>query len=174
MKIQERLFTVNNKKQHKECLISITYVIEKSQALQVLLLQPVADITNCSGGTKEITIPRYMTIEEAIAENPDADVLVNFASERSCAESTMDALNTDNIRTIIMIAEGVPQRDVRKIAKIAKEKRKWIIGPATVGGIKPGCFKIGNAAGTVDNIKDTKIIQTGFCGFRFCIRRTFK
>jgi len=73
-------------------------------------------------GTKEITIPRYMTIEEAIAENPDADVLVNFASERSCAESTMDALNTDNIRTIIMIAEGVPQRDVRKIAKIAKEK----------------------------------------------------
>ena len=116
-------------------------------------------------GTKEITIPRYMTIEEAIAENPDADVLVNFASERSCAESTMDALNTDNIRTIIMIAEGVPQRDVRKIAKIAKEKRKWIIGPATVGGIKPGCFKIGNAAGTVDNIKDTKLYRPGSVGF---------
>ena len=116
-------------------------------------------------GTKEITIPRYMTIEEAIAENPDADVLVNFASERSCAESTMDALNTDNIRTIIMIAEGVPQRDVRKIAKIAKEKRKWIIGPATVGGIKPGCFKIGNAAGTVENIRDTKLYRPGSVGF---------
>lgn len=116
-------------------------------------------------GTKEITIPRYMTIEEAIAENPDADVLVNFASERSCAESTMDALNTDNIRTIIMIAEGVPQRDVRKIAKIAKEKGKWVIGPATVGGIKPGCFKIGNAAGTVDNIKDTKLYRPGSVGF---------
>ncbi len=116
-------------------------------------------------GTKEITIPRYMTIEEAIAENPDADVLVNFASERSCAESTMDALNTDNIRTIIMIAEGVPQRDVRKIAKIAKEKGKWIIGPATVGGIKPGCFKIGNAAGTVENIRDTKLYRPGSVGF---------
>ena len=116
-------------------------------------------------GTKEIIIPRYMTIEEAIAENPDADVLVNFASERSCAESTMDALNTDNIRTIIMIAEGVPQRDVRKIAKIAKEKRKWIIGPATVGGIKPGCFKIGNAAGTVENIRDTKLYRPGSVGF---------
>ena len=116
-------------------------------------------------GTKEITIPRYMTIEEAIAENPDADVLVNFASERSCAESTMDALNTDNIRTIIMIAEGVPQRDVRKIAKIAKEKGKWVIGPATVGGIKPGCFKIGNAAGTVENIRDTKLYRPGSVGF---------
>lgn len=116
-------------------------------------------------GTKEISIPRYKTIEEAIKENPDADVMVNFASERSCAESTMEALQTDNIRTIIMIAEGVPQRDIRKIAKLAKEKGKWIIGPATVGGLKPGCFKIGNAAGTVENIRDTKLYRPGSVGF---------
>jgi len=116
-------------------------------------------------GTKEITIPRYLTIKDAIKENPDADVMVNFASERSCAESTMEALGTENIRTIIMIAEGVPQRDVRKIAKLAKEKGKWIIGPATVGGIKPGCFKIGNAAGTVENIRDTKLYRPGSVGF---------
>ena len=69
-------------------------------------------------GTKEITIPRYLTVEAAIKENPDADVMVNFASERSCAKSTIEALETENIRTIIMIAEGVPQRDVRKIALV--------------------------------------------------------
>ena len=85
-------------------------------------------------GTKVITIPRYLSVVDAIEANPDVDVMVNFASERSCAESTMEALDTENIRTIIMIAEGVPQRDVRKIAKLAKERGKWIIGPATVGG----------------------------------------
>ena len=116
-------------------------------------------------GTKEITIHRYLTVKEAVKEHPDVDVMVNFASERSCAESTMEALETENIRTIAMIAEGVPQRDVRKIAKLAKEKGKWIIGPATVGGIKPGCFKIGNAAGTVENIKDTKLYRPGSVGF---------
>jgi len=116
-------------------------------------------------GTKEISIPRYKTVEAAIKDNPDADVMVNFASERSCAESTMEALETKNIRTIIMIAEGVPQRDIRKIAKIAKDKGKWIIGPATVGGLKPGCFKIGNAAGTVENIRDTKLYRPGSVGF---------
>ena len=116
-------------------------------------------------GTKEITIPRYLSVVDAIEANPDVDVMVNFASERSCAESTMEALETENIRTIIMIAEGVPQRDVRKIAKLAKEKGKWIIGPATVGGLKPGCFKIGNAAGTVENIKDTKLYRPGSVGF---------
>ncbi len=116
-------------------------------------------------GTKEIRIPRYTSIEDAVKAHPEADVMVNFASERSSAESTMEALETDTIRTAIMIAEGVPQRDVRKIAKIAKEKKKWVVGPATVGGIKPGSFKIGNAAGTVENIKDTKLYRPGSVGF---------
>ncbi len=116
-------------------------------------------------GTKEIRIPRYTSIQEAVAAHPEADVMVNFASERSCAETTMEALETDTIRTVIMIAEGVPQRDVRKIAAIAKQKNKWVIGPATVGGIKAGSFKIGNTAGTMDNIKDTKLYRPGSVGF---------
>ena len=86
-------------------------------------------------GTKEIRLPRYTSMDEAVKAHPEADVMVNFSSERSCAETTMEALETKTIRTIIMIAEGVPQRDVRKIAKLAKEKKKWIIGPATVGGL---------------------------------------
>ncbi len=116
-------------------------------------------------GTKEIAIQRYLSVADAIVAHPDVDVMVNFASERSCAESTMEAVETENIRTIVMIAEGVPQRDIRKIAKIAKEKGKWIIGPATVGGLKPGCFKIGNAAGTIQNIRDTKLYRPGSVGF---------
>ncbi|MFC1898532.1 citrate/2-methylcitrate synthase [Candidatus Cloacimonadota bacterium] len=116
-------------------------------------------------GTKEINIQRFLSVADAVEAHPDVDVMVNFASERSCAESTMEALESENIRTIVMIAEGVPQRDVRKIAKIAKEKGKWIIGPATVGGLKPGCFKIGNAAGTIQNIRDTKLYRPGSVGF---------
>lgn len=116
-------------------------------------------------GTKEIRIPRYESIEEAVQAHPEADVMVNFASERSSGPRTMGALETDTIRTIIMIAEGVPERDTRKIAKLAKEKDKWVIGPATVGGIKPGSFKIGNAAGTMQNIRDTKLYRPGSVGF---------
>ncbi len=116
-------------------------------------------------GTREVRIPRYKTLEEAMAKHPEADTMVNFASERSCAETTMEALETDQIRTIAMIAEGVPQRDVRKIAALAKQKGKWIIGPATVGGLKAGSFKIGNAAGTIQNIKDTKLYRPGSVGF---------
>ena len=38
-----------------------------------------------------------------------------------------------------------------------------IIGPATVGGIKPGSFKIGNTGGMVDNILDSKLYRPGRC-----------
>ena len=116
-------------------------------------------------GTKEIRIPRYTSIQEAVKAHPEADVMVDFSSERSAAQSTMEALQTDTIRTVITIAEGVPQRDVRTIAQYAKDNNKWVIGPATVGGIKPGAFKIGNAAGTIENIKDTKLYRPGSVGF---------
>lgn len=36
-----------------------------------------------------------------------------------------------------------------------------IIGPATVGGIKPGCFKIGNTGGMMDNILSSKLYRPG-------------
>lgn len=36
-----------------------------------------------------------------------------------------------------------------------------IIGPATVGGIKPGCFKIGNTGGMMDNILASKLYRPG-------------
>ncbi|MBW2561001.1 MAG: ATP citrate synthase [Deltaproteobacteria bacterium] len=116
-------------------------------------------------GTKEIRLPRFRSVKEATEAHPEADVMVNFASERSSADSTMEALEADTIRTVIMIAEGVPQRDTRKIAAYAKKHGKWVIGPATVGGIKPGCFKIGNAAGTIQNIRDTKLYRPGSVGF---------
>ena len=47
----------------------------------------------------------------------------------------------------------------------AKALGKVIIGPATVGGIKAGCFKIGNAGGTIENIIDSKLHRPGSVGF---------
>jgi ATP-citrate lyase alpha-subunit len=116
-------------------------------------------------GTKEIRIPRVTSITQAASRYPTADVMVNFASQRSAYDVTMEALNTDSIRTVIVIAEGVPERQERILAATAKEKGKWVIGPATVGGVKAGAFKIGNAAGTMENIREAKLYRPGSVGF---------
>ena len=46
----------------------------------------------------------------AARAHPEADVMVNFASFRSAFETTMEALDEETIRTVAVIAEGVPER----------------------------------------------------------------
>jgi ATP citrate (pro-S)-lyase len=113
-------------------------------------------------GTEETLIPVYQTIEEAIRRNKDANVVVNFASFRSVHETMMEILRySDQIKTVAIIAEGVPESQTRDINLKAKAKGVGIIGPATVGGIKPGCFRIGNTGGMLDNIVSSKLYRPG-------------
>ena len=97
--------------------------------------------------------------------HPNVDVMINFASFRSAAPSTEEALAIPQIRTIVIIAEGVPERRMKLLTAKAKALGKVIIGPATVGGIKAGCFKIGNAGGTIENIIESKLHRPGSVGF---------
>uniref|UniRef100_A0A3B3X3V6 ATP-citrate synthase n=1 Tax=Poecilia mexicana TaxID=48701 RepID=A0A3B3X3V6_9TELE len=112
-------------------------------------------------GHKEILIPVYKNMSDAMRKHPDVDVLISFASLRSAFESTMETMQYPQIRTIAIIAEGIPEAHTRKIIKAADEKGVTLIGPATVGGIKPGCFKIGNTGGMLDNILASKLYRSG-------------
>merc|ERR1719436_1363052 len=113
-------------------------------------------------GTQEIFIPVYPTVKQAVEANPNISVMVNFASFRSVHESTMEALQqSDKIKTIAIIAEGVPERQTRSIIKEAEARGVGIIGPATVGGITPGRFRIGNTGGAIENITMSKLYRKG-------------
>jgi len=112
-------------------------------------------------GHGEVFISVYKNMDDAMKKHPKADVLVNFASLRSAYDSTLEAMNYSQIRTIAIIAEGIPENMTRKLNKIALDKHISIIGPATVGGIKPGCLKIGNTGGMMDNILHSKLYRPG-------------
>ncbi|KAK7451079.1 ATP citrate lyase subunit 1 [Stygiomarasmius scandens] len=118
-------------------------------------------------GTKETLLPVYTSVGEAVAKHPDVDVVVNFASSRSVLGSTMEILKdySDKIKSIAIIAEGVPERHAREILWEAEQRGVLIIGPATVGGIKPGCFRIGNSGGMMDNIIASKLYRAGSVGY---------
>jgi ATP citrate (pro-S)-lyase len=98
-------------------------------------------------GTKQTLLPVYTSFKDAVAKHSDVDVVVNFASSRSVYSSTLECLEIDQIKVIALIAEGVPERHAREILWKAKAKNVLVIGPATVGGVKPGCFRIGNSGG---------------------------
>ena len=62
---------------------------------------------------------------------------------------------------LLDLAEGVPEQQTREIIKVAESKGVGIIGPATVGGIKPGCLRIGNTGGMLDNIVMSRLYRAG-------------
>lgn len=112
-------------------------------------------------GRNEIMVPVYAKFSDAMRKHADVDVMVNFASLRSAYDTTVEAMEYSNIRTVAIIAEGIPENITRRLNAIAARKGVTVIGPATVGGIKPGGFKIGNTGGMLDNIIASKLYRPG-------------
>lgn len=76
-------------------------------------------------------------MKEAFTKHTDVTVVVNFSSFRSVFSTVNEMLEfSDQIKTIAIIAEGVPESQTRLLNKRAHTKGVGIIGPATVGGIK--------------------------------------
>ncbi|KAG7674941.1 hypothetical protein Ndes2526B_g07783 [Nannochloris sp. 'desiccata'] len=116
-------------------------------------------------GREEVAIPQYGSTADAVQAHPRADIFINFSSYRSAFESSMEALRQPTIRVVAIIAEGVPEKDAKTLINYAKDNGKIIIGPATVGGVQAGAFKIGDAAGTLENIVACKLYRPGSVGF---------
>jgi ATP citrate (pro-S)-lyase len=148
-------------------MLDFDYVVGREKPSVAALIDP----TGADGfhkflfGAKEVLIPIYKSLKNAAAKCPNVDVLINFASFRSAAQSTDEALSIPTLRTCVIIAEGVPERRMRVLAIKAKKLNKVIIGPATVGGIVSGAFKIGNTGGTIENIVESKLHRPGSVGF---------
>lgn len=115
-------------------------------------------------GSSEILIPIYKSTADAISSHTHANVLLNFASFRRAYRITDEALDTPGIDSIMITAEGIPERHARALKLRARDLGKLIIGPATVGAITPGAFKIANIGGTIDNIIASKLQRAGSCG----------
>ncbi len=160
-------FIYNNQINATQRMLDFDYVSGRQTPSVAAIVNPTGadSFARFFFGTREILVPMYKTIKKAATMHPNVDVMVNFASFRSAASSTEEALAIPQIRTIVIIAEGVPERSAKLLRAKAKSLGKVIIGPATVGGVKAGCFKIGNAGGTIENIIESKLHRPGSVGF---------
>jgi len=143
-------------------MLDFDYICRRKEPSVAVIVNPTRDgMHTCFWGTKEILIPMVRTIKEAVKMHPEADFMVNFASFRSAYQTSKEALETKAIQSVAIIAEGVPEQRTKELIKIAQKNNKWIIGPATVGGIAAGGFRIGNTAGMLDNIVASKLHRAG-------------
>ena len=115
-------------------------------------------------GQREIKIPIFQSISKAVVELPDVDVLINYVQKASVFQTSLIALNTQSIRTVVITSEGIPERDIKKLIAAAERNKKVLIGPGTVGGIQAGGFKIGDTSGTAENVIMCKLYRPGSIG----------
>ncbi len=115
-------------------------------------------------GADQIRIPVYVNTIEAVKNHPKAQVLLNFASFRTAYEVTVQALELHHFKTIMITAEGIPERMARLLNLEARKQKVTLIGPASVGGITAGAFRIANIGGTLSNMIQSKLHRAGSCG----------
>jgi len=147
-------------------MLDFDYASGRETPSVAAIIRPTrAGLHKCFFGTQEILVPIYTTLKEAVERHKDVDVVVNFASFRSAYPTTIEALDIPQIRTVAVIAEGIPEQKAKHMAAHARKLGKMIIGPATVGGLVAGAFKIGNTAGTLENIIASRLHRPGSVAF---------
>ena len=156
----------NNNKTAIQRMLDYDYTIKREKPSVAAIVAPTSGnkFDKFFYGPDEVMIPLYKTTAEAKAAHPDAESLLNFASFRTAYDVTMEALNIGGFKSIMITAEGIPERLARGMNEFAREKGVTIIGPATVGAITPGAFKVANIGGTIDNIINSKLHRAGSCG----------
>jgi len=156
----------NNNKTAIQRMLDYDYTIKRETPSVAAIVAPTSGnkFDKFFFGPDEVMIPLFKTTADAKAAQPQADVLLNFASFRTAYDVTMEALEIGGFKSIMITAEGIPERLARGMNQLARDKGVTVIGPATVGAIAPGAFKIANIGGTIDNIINSKLHRAGSCG----------
>ncbi|MCB4745248.1 MAG: ATP citrate synthase [Sulfurovum sp.] len=157
----------NNNKTAIQRMLDYDYTIGREKPSVAAIVAPTSGnkFEKFFYGSDEIMIPLYKSTADATKEHPQVDVLLNFASFRTAYDVTMEAIELGSqFRFIMITAEGIPERLARKMNQAARDASVTVIGPATVGAITPGAFKIANIGGTIENIVNSKLHREGSCG----------
>ncbi len=122
-------------------------------------------VTKLFFGANEVLIPIYPNIEQ-IPQDDSIDTFINLASFRSASEATWLAVKSELFQNIVIIAEGIPEREIREIIAYNDVNAKIrIIWPATAGAIVGGTLRMGNSGGSIENIIASWLYKKGSVGF---------
>jgi succinyl-CoA synthetase alpha subunit len=107
----------------------------------------VAGVTPGKGGQDVEGIPVFDTIVDAV-EATGANTSVIFVPPRFAVEAIYEGVDAD-LRLIVCITEGIPVRDMARVASYLRGKWTTLIGPNCPGAISPGRSNVGIIPGEI-------------------------
>ena len=93
------------------------------------------------GMTHHEGIPVYNLVSEAVKDHK-IDAAISFVPPRFSKDSCLEIIE-NNIKFLVITAEGIPDHDVVEIIQYANLKGTSILGPGSAGVIAPGKCKLG-------------------------------
>ncbi|MFF8799663.1 MULTISPECIES: succinate--CoA ligase subunit alpha [unclassified Methylobacterium] len=136
--------------------------------------QVVAGVNPKRAGERHLGVPVYATAKAAMAESP-FDVAVMFIPPAMAREAALDAIEA-GARTVVILTEHIPARDVMAIHRAAARHGTRIVGPNTAGIVTPGEGFVGIMPGHNGNIFQPGevgvISRSGSLGTLICLNLT--
>ncbi len=111
----------------------------------------VAGVTPGKGGQQVCGVPVFDTVGEAVA-TCRLSVSIIAVPASSVLDAAMEAFS-HGIKLCVILSERVPRLDASKLLMLAQRQKCLVIGPNTLGLIRPGVGKLGTIGGRVDNVR---------------------
>ncbi len=115
-------------------------------------------------GSQIIPVPIYKTLDDAVKAHPSINTALIYIGANRAAASAIEAMDNQNIKSISMITEGVPEKDAKLLIRKAKETGKYLNGPSAIGIISPGKCRLGVIGGEYNNLILSKLYRPGSFG----------
>lgn len=107
----------------------------------------VAGVHPGRGGSEALGFPVFDTMREAVGEaRPDASLA--FVPAAGAADAVLEAIEAE-LALVACITEGIPARDMVRVADALRGSATRLIGPNCPGVISPGKCKLGIMPGHI-------------------------
>ena len=145
-------------------MLDFDYLTERQPSISAIVDPTGSAPEKVFFGRAEFLLPVYQSFEAAREKHGNSDVLVNFASQRSAGHVVQEGIDR-GFGIIATIAEGIPERESRELIIRAKRQGTLLIGPATVGAVTAGAFRIGDTGGSTEHLLRSKLHRPGCVGY---------
>ncbi|NTU58710.1 MAG: ATP citrate lyase [Chlorobiaceae bacterium] len=114
------------------------------------------------GELKNVTV--YSTLTPAIQEHPEINTALIYIGASRGYQAAKEAIESPNIKLISMITEGIPEKDAKRLKKLAVEHGKIFNGPSSIGIMSAGECRLGVIGGEFKNLKLCNLYRSGSFG----------
>ena len=141
------------------------FLINRTLTVQAFVYPPEAGQQKeifRGGELKNVTV--YSALGTAVQEHPEINTALIYIGASRGYQAAKEAIESPGIKLISMITEGIPEKDAKRLKKLADLHGKIFNGPSSIGIMSAGECRLGVIGGEYKNLKLCNLYRAGSFG----------